>query len=82
MKKIQIRINIPDDFFSILNPGSSNNKKENFLLDFLPIFCSHKFHKIVNYIIFEQVQRKTFEPIDREIEYFLPNDHNDQALIA
>ena len=42
----------------ILDPGSSNNKNEGkFLFVFLPIFCSHKFHKNENYIIFERVQK-------------------------
>jgi hypothetical protein len=37
---------------SILDPGSKNRKRgaKNYLLFYL--FCSHKYHKIVNYFIF------------------------------
>ncbi len=53
-------LSVPDLGSRILDLGSSNNKKgggkkKSFYLTF---FCSQKFHKIGNYLIFEQVQIK------------------------
>ncbi len=48
----------------ISDPGSKNsNKSEKNLLSY--IFCSHKNHKIENYINFELVKKK-FGPIYKE----------------
>ncbi len=58
---------IPYPYCQILDPTS---KKEEEKLVVLP-FCSHKYHKIENYFIFEQVQKIIFEPIDLSIfKYF------------
>jgi hypothetical protein len=48
-----------------VHPGSriqqQQKKKRGKISSDLPFFCSHKYHKIVNYFIFEQVKKK-FEP--------------------
>jgi hypothetical protein len=53
---------IPDsDFYPswISDPGSKNSTKERVGKNLFPyLFCSHKFHKIVNYFIFEMLQKK------------------------
>ncbi len=39
------------------------------------LFCSHKFHKIEKYFIlntYSYVQKKPFEPIDKDFKYFYP----------
>jgi hypothetical protein len=67
----------PGSWFS--DPGSQipclgskkNNKrggKKKKILSYL--FCSQKCHKIGNYLIFEQVQKKC-QTIDKELYYFL-----------
>ncbi len=45
-------------FLSIPDPGSNNSTKRGGGKNFCPtIYCSHKYHKIVNNIIFEQVKK-------------------------
>jgi hypothetical protein len=48
------------------NPDPTRTKKGEgkFFLSYL--FCSHEFHKIENYFIFEKVGTRKFEPIDKE----------------
>jgi hypothetical protein len=49
---------VPDPgFFSIPDP-ECNNKKDKEKKIVIYLSCSHKFYKIINYFIFEQVQRK------------------------
>ncbi len=70
---------IPDPgswFLPILDPGSRIQKREqnrdvkiNCCHTF---FCSHKFHKIVNYFIFEMPKKKKFGPISKELQNFVP----------
>jgi hypothetical protein len=36
-------------------------------------FCSHKFHKIVNYFIFEMLKKKIWPSFQRIIEHFTQN---------
>jgi hypothetical protein len=36
-------------------------------------FCSHKFHKIVNYFIFEMLKKKIWANFQRIIELFTQN---------
>jgi hypothetical protein len=73
------RMFIPDPDFYPPDPGSripdpaAKRKEEGKKFVFLPFFCSHKFHKIPNYLIFEQIQKK-FEPFNEELCYFLPEE--------
>jgi hypothetical protein len=55
----------------ILNQQQQKRRKKEIWC--LTLFCSHKLHKIKNYFIFEQAQKK-FEPIDKELYYFLPKN--------
>ena len=44
------------------------SKGKNFVV--LPFYCSHKFRKIVNYLIFQQVQKKNLSQLTKEFQYF------------
>jgi hypothetical protein len=66
---------IPDpDFYPsrISDPGSKNsNKSEGWKkIVVIPFFCSHKFHKIVNYFIFEMLKKKICANFQRILELF------------
>jgi hypothetical protein len=57
---MRIRDVSPGSWF-FLHPGSrmQQQKREGKKDCYLPyLFCSHKFYKIINYFIFEQVQKK------------------------
>ncbi len=57
------------NFFSQI-PDPSTTKKEEGANDELPyLFCSYLFHKIKNYCIFEEVQRKNLSQLTKK--YFL-----------
>jgi hypothetical protein len=59
---------IPDpDFLPIPDPKTSlKERSEKKFVSHL--FCSHKFHKIKNYFIFEMVKKKTWPSFQRIIE--------------
>ena len=65
------RIRDPD-FLPIPDPGSKNlNKREGWNKSFCQtFFCSYKFHKIVNYFIFEMPKKKIWANFLRIIELF------------
>jgi hypothetical protein len=67
-------------FLPILDPGSripdpktstKERGEEKKLLSYL--FCSHKFHKIENYFIFEMLKKKIWPGFKRVIELFTKN---------
>jgi hypothetical protein len=62
-------------FLSILDPGSpiqqQQQKRRGKNYFFLPIFEATNITKIGNYFIYEHVKKK-FEPIHKELLYFLP----------
>jgi hypothetical protein len=74
-------LSIPDPGSQIADPGSqipdptrskNSTKREgstNFFV--LPFFCSHKHHKIENYLIFEMVIKKIGANSLRIIELFI-----------
>jgi hypothetical protein len=72
-------LSIPDLGSPISDPGSNNNKKGEGKINLsscLVFFWSHKFHKVINYFVFEEVQKK-FEPITPNKELpstFYPNN--------
>ncbi len=61
------------DFYPPRSPGSripdpktaTKERGEKILLSYL--FCSHKFHKIVNYLIFEMLKTKSWANFQRII---------------
>ncbi len=64
---------IPDPGSRILDPGSRIQKQQQkrgvrkkFVV--IPFFCSHKFHKIVNYFFFEMLKKKIWANFQRNIE--------------
>ncbi len=65
---------IPDpDFYPpgsrISDPKTETKERgEKNLLSYL--FCNHKFHKIVNYFIFEMLKKKIWANFQRIIELF------------
>ncbi len=63
---------IPDPDFSpsrIPDPKTSTKERgEKNLLSYL--FCSHKFHKIEKYLIFEMLKKKIWPSFQRIIELF------------
>ncbi len=65
---------IPDpDFYPsrISDPGSKNSKKEGWKkICCHTFFCSHKFHIIENYFIFEMMKKKIWANFQRIIEVF------------
>jgi hypothetical protein len=68
---------IPDpDFypFRISDPGSKDsNKERNEKISCYTFFCCHKFHKIVNYFIFEMLKKKIWAIFQRILEHFTQN---------
>ncbi len=55
----------------------NSNKKEKgeknkFVV--LPFFCSHKYHRIKNYFIFDQVKKKLWANLQTIIELFTPKN--------
>ncbi len=67
---------IPDPDLSILDPGSNNSRvpiEEEGKMIFGPtIFCSHKYQKIVNDFIFEQVKKFFFSQSTKNYSTFYP----------
>ncbi len=63
---------IPDPGSWIPDPGSKNsNKREGEKKNFChTFFCSHKFHKIENYFIFDMLNKKIWPNFPRIIEVF------------
>jgi hypothetical protein len=65
---------IPDpDFYpsGIPDPGSKNrNKREGEKNCCHTFFCSHRFHKIVNYFMFETLKKQIWANFQRIIEIF------------
>ena len=65
---------IPDPDFT--HPGSRIQKHKQKRgvkkICFHSFFCSHKFHKIVNYLIFEMLKKKIWANFQRIIELFTP----------
>jgi hypothetical protein len=66
------RIPDPDLYPSrISDPGSNKRGGGKFIC---PIFyCRHKYHKIDNYFILEQVKKKNLSQLSKNYSYFLPN---------
>jgi hypothetical protein len=68
---------IPDPDFYQPDPGSripdpktgrkKGGEKKNFVKHF---FCSHKFHKMQNYLIFELLKKKIWAKFQRIMELF------------
>ncbi len=46
------------------------NKREGWKKGATTYFCSHKYHKIENYFIFEQVKNKIWANLQRILELF------------
>jgi hypothetical protein len=46
--------------------GTKERGRKKFVV--IPFFCSHKFHKIVNYFIFEMLKKKIWANFQRIIE--------------
>jgi hypothetical protein len=70
---------IPDPeslFLPIPDPGTKNrNKREGWQkICRHTFFCSHKFHKIVNYFILEMLKKKIWANFQRIIEFFTPKN--------
>ena len=63
---------IPDLGSQISDPGSKNsNKREGWKkLVVKPFFCSHKFHKIENYFIFEMLKKIFWANFQRIMKLF------------
>ena len=64
---------IPDpDFYPFRIPDPKTDTKERGEKKFIvkPFFCSHKFHKIVNYFGFEVMKKKIWANFQRIIELF------------
>ncbi len=63
---------IPDPGSRIPDPGSKNlNWREGWKKKFCQtFFCSRKFHKIVNYFIFEMLKKKIWANFQRTLELF------------
>jgi hypothetical protein len=59
---------ISDPGSRIPDPKNSNKSEKKFVV--IPFFCSHKFHKIENYLIFEMLKKKIW-PIFKELYNFL-----------
>ncbi len=64
-------------FLAIPAPGSripdrktATNERGEKKLVVIPFFCSHKFHKIVNYFSFEVLKKKIWANFQRIIELF------------
>jgi hypothetical protein len=66
---------IPDpDFYPSQIPDPTTATKEMVENKFVVIpFCSFKFHKIVNYFIFEMLKKKIWASFQRIIELFTKN---------
>jgi hypothetical protein len=47
----------------IPNPKTSTKERGEKKIDCHTFFCSHKFHKIENYFIFEMLKKKKFGPV-------------------
>jgi hypothetical protein len=54
----------------IPDPKTVTNEKGEKKLVVKPFFCSHKFHKIVNYFIFLMLKKKIWASFQRIIELF------------
>jgi hypothetical protein len=64
---------IPDPESRIPYPGSKNsNKREEEQNLFSDSFYSHKYHKIKNYLIFEQVTKKRLSQLTKHYKFFTP----------
>jgi hypothetical protein len=65
----------------ISDPGSNNSTKRGGGKSFCPtIFCSHKYHKIVNNFIFEQVKNIFFAKTLRKNLSFSYQTHKNMGL--
>ncbi len=59
-------------FLSIPDPGSNkSNKRGGGKICCPTLFCSHKYHKIANYFIFEQVKKKNWANSQRIIVLYI-----------
>ncbi len=52
----------------ISDPGSKNGNKREWKKFVVPFFCSHKYHKIWNYFIHEEVKKKIRANLQRILE--------------
>jgi hypothetical protein len=69
LKTAKLRIRDPDFCLSRipdLKTGTKGKGEKNFFI--LPFFCCHKYHKIINYFIFEQVKKKLWASVQRIIK--------------
>jgi hypothetical protein len=67
---------IPDPgsrFLPIPDPKTATKERGEKICFFHTFLCSHKFHKIENYFIFE-VLKKKFGPIFKEYRAFYPKN--------
>jgi len=64
-------LSIPDSVSRIPDPKSATKEKGEKKFVVLPFFCSHKYHKIENYFIFELVKKKIWANLQRIIELFI-----------
>ncbi len=62
----------------ISDPGSKNsNKRQRWKkICYHIFFCSHKFHKIEYYVIFEKLKKKIWANFQRIVEVFTPKIFN------
>jgi hypothetical protein len=63
---------IPDPDFThpgsrIPDPKTETKERGEKKFVVIPFFCSHKFHKIESYFIFEMLRKKKFGPIFKEL---------------
>jgi hypothetical protein len=56
----------------IPDPKIATKEKGGKKIYVLPFFCSHKYHKIKSYFIFEQLKKKLWDNLQTIIEFFLP----------
>jgi hypothetical protein len=61
---------IPDLRSQIPDPITATNERSEKKFVVHTFFCSHKFHKIQNYLIFEMIKKKSWANFQRIIELF------------
>ncbi len=61
---------IPDPGSRIPDPKTATKKRGQKKLVVIPFFCSHKFHKIENYLSFKMLKNKIWANFQRIIELF------------
>ncbi len=73
---------IPDPGSRISDPGSKNsNKRERWKKICYTFFCSHKFHKIEYYVIFEMLKKKIWANFHWIVQVFTQKMFNMLSII-